>query len=37
MATLKDGDIFALKLCLKETEAEMKLITDEIESRTIKK
>lgn len=37
MATLKDGDIFALKLCLKETEAEMKLVADEIESRTTKK
>jgi hypothetical protein len=33
MATLKDGDVFALKLCLKETEAEMKLIADEIASR----
>jgi len=33
MATLKDGDIFALKLCLKETEEEMKLVADEIESR----
>lgn len=33
MATLKDGDVFALKLCLKETEAEMKLVADEIASR----
>ena len=33
MATLKDGDMFALKLCIKETEAEMKLIADEIASR----
>jgi hypothetical protein len=33
MATLKEGDVFALKLCLKETEAEMKLVSDEIESR----
>lgn len=37
MATLKDGDIFALKLCLKETEAEMKLVADEIASRSEKK
>jgi len=37
MATLKDGDIFALKLCLKETETEMKLIADEIASRSDKK
>jgi hypothetical protein len=37
MATLKDGDIFALKLCLKETEAEMKLVSDEITSRSDKK
>jgi hypothetical protein len=37
MATLKDGDIFALKLCLKETEAEMKLVSDEIASRSNKK
>jgi len=34
MATLKDGDIFALRLCLKETESEMKLVTDEITSRS---
>jgi len=33
IATLKEGDVFALKLCLKETEAEMKLVADEIESR----
>jgi hypothetical protein len=33
MANLKDGDVFALKLCLKETEAEMKLVADEIASR----
>ena len=37
MATLKEGDVFALKLCLKETEAEMKLVSDEIESRTTSK
>jgi len=37
MATLKDGDIFALKLCLKETETEMKLVADEIASRSEKK
>jgi len=37
MATLKDGDVFALKLCLKETEAEMKLVADEIASRSEKK
>lgn len=34
MATLKDGDIFALRLCLKETESEMKLVSDEITSRS---
>lgn len=33
IATLKEGDVMALKLCLKETEAEMKLVADEIESR----
>ena len=33
MATLKEGDVMALKLCLKETEAEIKLVSDEIESR----
>jgi hypothetical protein len=33
IATLKEGDALALKLCLKETEAEMKLVADEIESR----
>ena len=33
IATLKEGDVFALKLCLKETEAEIKLVADEIESR----
>ena len=37
MATLKDGDVFALKLCLKETEAEMKLVNDEIATRTTSK
>lgn len=37
MATLKEGDAFALKLCLKETEAEMKLVADEIASRTTSK
>ena len=37
MATLKDGDVFALKLCLKETEAEMKLVAEEIASRSEKK
>ena len=37
MATLKDGDVFALKLCIKETEAEMKLVSDEIASRSNKK
>lgn len=33
MASLKEGDALALKLCLKETEAEMKLVADEIASR----
>lgn len=33
IATLKEGDALALKLCLKETEAEIKLVADEIESR----
>jgi hypothetical protein len=37
MATIKDGDVMALKLCIKETEAEMKLVSDEIASRTNKK
>ena len=37
MATLKDGDVCALKLCLKETEAEMKLVAEEIASRSEKK
>jgi hypothetical protein len=29
--------VMALKLCIKETEAEMKLVSDEIASRTNKK
>jgi len=37
IATLKEGDVFALKLCLKETEAEMKLVTEEIATRSNKK
>ena len=37
MATIKDGDVMALKLCIKETEAEMKLVADEIASRSNKK
>jgi hypothetical protein len=30
MASLKDGDLMALKLCLKETEAQIKEIDDAI-------
>ena len=37
MATIKGGDVMALKLCIKETEAEMKLVADEIASRSNKK
>ena len=34
MASLKDGDLMALKLCLKETEAQIKEIDDAIEGQT---
>jgi len=33
MSSIKDGDIFALKLCLKETEDEIKKVDDEMNSR----
>jgi len=34
MASLKDGDLMALKLCLKETEAQIKEIDDAIKAQT---
>ena len=34
MATLKEGYVMALKLCLRETESELKVVADEIASRT---
>jgi hypothetical protein len=34
MATLKDGDLMALKLCLKETEEQIKEIDDAIAAQT---
>ena len=34
MATLKDGDLMALKLCLKETEEQIKEIDDAIKAQT---
>jgi len=34
MATLKDGDLMALRLCLKETEEQIKVIDDAIKAQT---
>ena len=33
---LKEGDLFALKLCLEETETQIKEVDDELKSRTKK-